>query len=1381
MRDNVKTLVTTAEPWHIWMKYPELADNVKVIGAHVLVYWEKEPSEHAVQGTIERAKLVRKQFPKKRVLLAEVGWPSHGRAQGQAEAKPAEQAIYLRTLLNRLNADGYEYFVIEAFDQPWKTGDEGDVGAYWGVYNEGRQQKFPFEGPVVAIPEWRSLAAVSIVLAVLAFGLLLIDGSGLKQRGRAFLALIAFGVASFLVFVAYDYSRQYLGLLEYVLGALLVLSAIGVFTVLFTEAHELAETIWATRRRSFASVREPRGVLPKVSVHVPCYNEPPEMMIRTLDALARLDYPHFEVLVIDNNTPDEETWRPVEAHCQALGPRFRFFHVRPLAGFKAGALNYALERTAPDAEIVAVIDADYIVEPTWLQYLTPHFGNDPRIAVVQAPQDYRDGDESLFKKLCYAEYKGFFHIGMVTRNDRDAIIQHGTMTMIRRDVLDRLRWGEWTITEDADLGLRVFAAGYSAAYVVESHGRGVMPDRFIDYKKQRFRWAYGAMQIMKRHAGMLFLGRDTALTRGQRYHFLAGWLPWCADGLNLFFTAGALVWTSAMLLVPKQALPPAMIFALPPLLLFFGKLAKILYVYLRHMRVPVGTSIGAAVAGLALSHTIGKAVIYGLVTRTIPFFRTPKLAMTRRRDAGAGGGARGALHPDPAVGRHGRAAGGARDGHHRRLCLAGDAAAAVAGLPGRGGDVLPRGDAAAREPAPARAAGQLRCRVPGARSCCCSPWRPAWRSGGCWGASSTCLARSPPASGCSARRTRRSPARERPADFVAAGRERLERDFALLAPQVGCVRIYSVRGMELIPEVAREHGMKVIAGAWISRDDADTEREIAGLIALANRYPDVISAVLVGNEVLLRRERTAAQLLGYMQRVQAAVAQPVSYGDVWDFWLQNPSIVAGADFVTIHLLPYWENDPSDIGAAIAAVTHAHDETATGIPRQGHPDRRDRLALAGTPARRRRARARQRGALRARLRGARRGRGLALQPDRGLRPAVEARAGRRRRRLLGAVRRDAPRQAHPAPARCPTCPNGAQCLGGCAAAGRRLAARRRRLACARAMLLATLAANGVVFHLQQMRLFSASAQRDRRGSCCWPRRPSSPRGSLAGACGTPAGAAWHDAAIGGAAALAAIEMLGLAFDSRYRHFPLAVFAAPALSAWLFAPATGAWRERNRALGGCSCLHAVRAVAGNAAEPAGAGLDRGDRADGGGLAARRCAPRRSAVVGRDVVGIHPDRWRSGRSAWSGSFGMNADLNSGVAISAAGTLRGPPARAVRSPPPARRSARCTAPARAARRTGLPARAARLQTAEAQVRGQCQHQRRGAEQLQVDRHADHGARTAQRAERVVEAGVGLGLDLHEPEAEGVQQREPRGTGRERRHEAASSGRRRRRCLLHP
>ena len=104
--------------------------------------------------------------PEKRLLLAEVGWPSHGRSQGKAEADNAEQAIFLRNVLDKLNAAGYQYFLIEA-DQPWKSGDyEGDVGAYWGVFDADRHPKFPFTGPVVAIPEWRTLAGISIVLAV---------------------------------------------------------------------------------------------------------------------------------------------------------------------------------------------------------------------------------------------------------------------------------------------------------------------------------------------------------------------------------------------------------------------------------------------------------------------------------------------------------------------------------------------------------------------------------------------------------------------------------------------------------------------------------------------------------------------------------------------------------------------------------------------------------------------------------------------------------------------------------------------------------------------------------------------------------------------------------------------------------------------------------------------------------------------------------------------------------------------------------------------------------------------------------------------------------------------------------------------------------------
>jgi cellulose synthase/poly-beta-1,6-N-acetylglucosamine synthase-like glycosyltransferase len=214
---------------------------------------------------------------------------------------------------------------------------------------------------------------------------------------------------------------------------------------------------------------------------------------------------------------------------------------------------------------------------------------------------------------------------MVTRNDRDAIIQHGTMTMIRRTVMDELKWADWTICEDAELGLRVFEKGYSAAYAYDSFGKGLMPDTFIDYKKQRFRWAYGAIQIMKGHARQLFRGKETELKRGQRYHFVAGWLPWVADGLNIFFTAGALLWSAAMIIVPQRVDPPLLIFAIPPLALFFFKFGKIVFLYQRAVGVNLKDAFCAALAGLALSHTIAKAVLYGFFTTSIPFFRTPKM------------------------------------------------------------------------------------------------------------------------------------------------------------------------------------------------------------------------------------------------------------------------------------------------------------------------------------------------------------------------------------------------------------------------------------------------------------------------------------------------------------------------------------------------------------------------------------------------------------------------------------------------------------------------------------------------------------------------------------------------------------------------------------
>jgi len=351
-------------------------------------------------------------------------------------------------------------------------------------------------------------------------------------------------------------------------------------------------------------------------------------VMQTLNSLARLDYPNFEVIVLDNNTSDESSWRPVASHCETLGSRFRFYHLDNVKGFKAGALNKALELTDPSAEFIAVIDSDYQVAPHWLRSIMPGF-DDPKVGIVQAPQDYRDSKESWFKSFLYEEYTGFFRIGMVERAEHNAIIQHGTMCVIRRETMERVGgWAEWCITEDTEFGLRVFEEGYTALYTPVSMGRGLMPDTYAAYKVQRYRWVYGAMQILKRHAPAIFLGRKAdgtqSLTKAQRYQFLAGWMPWFADGFALIFAVLALAWSALMIIAPRHFDVPLTALSAVALTIFTIKTVKTVWLHRAKVGTGFGGALASAITGLSLSYTVGKGVIAGLFTSSKPFLRTPK-------------------------------------------------------------------------------------------------------------------------------------------------------------------------------------------------------------------------------------------------------------------------------------------------------------------------------------------------------------------------------------------------------------------------------------------------------------------------------------------------------------------------------------------------------------------------------------------------------------------------------------------------------------------------------------------------------------------------------------------------------------------------------------
>lgn len=160
----------------------------------------------------------------------------------------------------------------------------------------------------------------------------------------------------------------------------------------------------------------------------------------------------------------------------------------------------------------------------------------------------------------------------------------------------------------------------------------------------------------------------------------------------------------------------------------------------------------------------------------------------------------------------------------------------------------------------------------------------------------------------------------------------IDADLAAIAPQVAGVRTYtSGEGLEVVPELARRHGLTVTMGAWLSAEPDRNEAEIASLIDLASRYPDTITRVIVGNEVLLRRELTADQVAAYIDRVRAAVKQPVSYADVWEWWLKYPQIADHVDYLTIHLLPYWEDVPAGVEDANERIRQSYRTIAERFP------------------------------------------------------------------------------------------------------------------------------------------------------------------------------------------------------------------------------------------------------------------------------------------------------------------------------------------------------------------------------------------------------------------------------------------------------------------
>jgi exo-beta-1,3-glucanase (GH17 family) len=160
----------------------------------------------------------------------------------------------------------------------------------------------------------------------------------------------------------------------------------------------------------------------------------------------------------------------------------------------------------------------------------------------------------------------------------------------------------------------------------------------------------------------------------------------------------------------------------------------------------------------------------------------------------------------------------------------------------------------------------------------------------------------------------------------------IEEDLAQLKPLTSCIRTYSIdHGLDKIPEIAKRHGMKVLHGLWLSSLPDLNRRQITTTIELANKFPDVIEAIVVGNEVLLRGEMSAPELARTIREVKAKVPMRVTYADVWEFWLRYRDVAAAVDFITVHILPYWEDHPIPVDQAARHVSLIRKQVVDAFP------------------------------------------------------------------------------------------------------------------------------------------------------------------------------------------------------------------------------------------------------------------------------------------------------------------------------------------------------------------------------------------------------------------------------------------------------------------
>ena len=358
----------------------------------------------------------------------------------------------------------------------------------------------------------------------------------------------------------------------------------------------------------------PVDQLPSIDVYIPTYNEPLEVLEKTITGALCLDYPNVRIWVLDDG---RRPW--LKAFCEDKG--VGYLNRPDNAHAKAGNINHAL--TCTNAEFVAIFDADFVAQRNFLMRIVGFFA-DPKIGIVQIPHAFYNHDPMqanlALRKSLPDEQRFFFDVIMPSRDAWDAAFCCGSNSMTRRAALRAVgdALPTQSITEDMLLTMTLLRKGYVTRYLCERLAFGLAPETVDAFFVQRQRWARGAIQILYLPDGPFGRG----LTLMQRLLFLpTHWLSLGLRSMIAIIAPIVFLWTG---ISPVFNVGPAdvLYYFLPMVLALAGGV----WAFAPRQHFPLASQV----QGTFLSFRILPAVLGALVKPFgHPFKVTPKGATSQ--------------------------------------------------------------------------------------------------------------------------------------------------------------------------------------------------------------------------------------------------------------------------------------------------------------------------------------------------------------------------------------------------------------------------------------------------------------------------------------------------------------------------------------------------------------------------------------------------------------------------------------------------------------------------------------------------------------------------------------------------------------------------------